>query len=818
MRICPPACETASPHSPRRVSGRATGRAHDRRRLRQALMALAAVVVVAAGAHAEHTRWWRQNSFEDLDKGTASGVALRSDGKLFLAPRFSQFADANLAYLLALRADSKGNLFAAGGSSATVLRLDPSGKAVPVFESTELAVQALAVDSNDNLYAATSPDGKVYKITPAGQSSVFFDPKSKYIWDLVFDRDGTLYVATGDSGQIFAVEPGGRGRLFYSGDESHIRALAVDTAGNLLAGTEPRGLVLRISRADSRPPQRETRGATRPVPDAAGSNAGRAFVLYETERKEVTALALDPAGNLYVAAVGDKAPAAPRTPGGPGQPPASGGGFTITLGPSIGAPPGGLAQSTPLNPFPPLSSSSVYRIAPDGTPSELWESREDVVYSLGLLPSGKLLLGTGNQGVVLQLEEGRMFSQLARTASGQVTAFAMAPGGKLFLVAANPGKIFSLGPEIEPEGTFESQPYDARNFSRWGRIEWWSPGLTAAGTGGPAPIEFLARSGNTSDPGNNWSPWTGPYTNPDAAVLQCPPARFVQWKAVLRARAGSPPPELDWVSVAYLPKNVPPEVTAIAIQTPGVRAQGITMPAASGAQSSTPLRMPQPTSASNPFSTSPGNAFVSSSGAPRMDVPPQGFAQKGFQSVLWAAEDANEDSLEFAVYFRSETETAWKLLKDKIDARFYSWDTTTMPDGAYYLKIVATDAPGNPAGEELISERLSDRFEVDNTPPVISQLAVQPPARGSSSAAAVQVQFQAADSGSAITRAQYSIDAGEWILVFPADGLSDSMRERYDFRIERLNPGEHTITVRVYDQLENIATSQTTVQTAAGGN
>ena len=80
-------------------------------RLKPVLFFVAGVLLAASPALAEHTRWWRQSSFEEFDKGTAKGVALRSDGKLFLAPRFAQFADANLAYLLALRADSKGNLY-----------------------------------------------------------------------------------------------------------------------------------------------------------------------------------------------------------------------------------------------------------------------------------------------------------------------------------------------------------------------------------------------------------------------------------------------------------------------------------------------------------------------------------------------------------------------------------------------------------------------------------------------------------------------------------------------------------------------------------
>src|ERR1700681_1173745 len=88
------------------------------------ILFLAAAIALATPALAEHTRWWRQTSFEEFDKGTAKGVALRSDGKVILAPRFAEFADANLAYLLAIRTDSKGNLFAAGGSNAKVVRVD----------------------------------------------------------------------------------------------------------------------------------------------------------------------------------------------------------------------------------------------------------------------------------------------------------------------------------------------------------------------------------------------------------------------------------------------------------------------------------------------------------------------------------------------------------------------------------------------------------------------------------------------------------------------------------------------------------------------
>ncbi len=347
------------------------------------ILLAALALAAAAPALAEHTRWWRQTTFEELDKGTAKGVALRSDGKMFLAPRFAEFTDANLAYLLQIRADSKGNLYAAGGSNAKVLRIDASGKSTSVFESSELAAQALALDAAGNLFVGTSPDGKVYKVTPTGQSSVFFDPKTKYIWDLAVDKDGTVYVATGDTGKIFSVAPDGKGDVFYSSDETHIRSLALDAGGNVLAGTEPNGRVLRI-------------------PKTAKNR--HAFVLYETSKKEITALLQAASGDLYVAAVGEKTPPVPGQPRSLAADAAAASNFVISLGPAGGAP-GVITQSQPFpfSPLPTVNASSVYRIAADGSPEELWSTRDDVVYSMGLLPDGKLLLGTGNDGTVLEL-------------------------------------------------------------------------------------------------------------------------------------------------------------------------------------------------------------------------------------------------------------------------------------------------------------------------------------------------------------------------------------------------------------------------------
>jgi outer membrane protein assembly factor BamB len=754
----------------------------------------------ASSLHAEHTRRWLQTTYEEFLKGTAHGVAVRSDGRLELAPKFTLLADADASYLWSLRVDPKGALYAAGGSPAKVFRFDNGGKPTNVFESTDLVAQSIAFDAKGALYVATSPDGKVYRVSASGEKSVFFEPKTKYIWDIAFGADGVLYVATGDKGQIFAVTPDGKGQLWYASDEAHIRVLAFDANKNLLAGTEPNGRVLRISRPDGKSPSREKESS---------AATAEGFVLYETSKREVTSLAVAPDGAIYVAAIGEKQ----RTTSTPSTTivtsPQGTTTFTSSPGGATGTVSGQIQPSTPFVAFPPVLSSSIYRLSPEGAPDELWTSRDDVVYSLGFASDGRVLVGTGNNGALLAIDGHGVFAQLAKAGSAQITGIARNATGKVFLCTANPGKVFSVGPEYEPEGTFESRSFDAQLFSQWGRLDWWGPPPTAASgaksasaASGEQSLEFFVRSGNTEDPGKEWSRWFGPYSKRGSAV-EAPPARFFQWKAVIHD--GRPGDGINWVSLAYLPRNVAPVIDAIVLQEPGVRAQGNTI-ISTGQAPSVALKIP-------PTPNTP-NVFIAQTTTPaRFEQPPQGFREKGYQSVLWSAHDDNDDDLHFSVYYRGENEREWKLLKDKLDQKFYSWDTTTLPDGAYYLKIVATDALSNPPALALKTERESERFEVDNTPPVIEHLEAAPSAsRGSSpTVSSIIVKFTVRDSTSSIERAQYSVDGGEWTLLGPTGNVSDSPAESYEFALSELVPGEHTIAVRAYDRFENVGSAKTTI-------
>src|ERR1041385_6360667 len=85
---------------------------------------LAAAGVLVAG----QTRTWSQGDFSDYDKAILKNLSLRSDGRLSLAPKSREVFDTGSPFLWALAQDSKGNLYAGGGTNANLYRVGTDGK------------------------------------------------------------------------------------------------------------------------------------------------------------------------------------------------------------------------------------------------------------------------------------------------------------------------------------------------------------------------------------------------------------------------------------------------------------------------------------------------------------------------------------------------------------------------------------------------------------------------------------------------------------------------------------------------------------------
>jgi sugar lactone lactonase YvrE len=719
----------------------------------------ALALCASAALFASQTRIWSQGDYADFEKGAIKNLSVRSDGLLSLAPQSRELMDTSSAYLWALVQDSKGNLYAGGGPGAKLFRIPPDGKGKMLADLDALGIQAMAVDSRDRVYAATSPDGKIYRIAGNAKPEVFYDPKAKYIWSLAFDSKGDLFIATGDPGEIHRVTPDGKGKVFFKLDETHVRSMAVDASDNLIVGTDPGGLVMRISAQ------------------------GQGFVLYQMSKPEVTAVAVGRDGAIYAAAVGTKsASTAASSPAPVAAPPA-----TVVVNTPGAAAPAGARPAPP----PPASigtpagvsgGSEVYRIETSGNPMKVWSNSQDVIYAIAFDSQGRAVLGAGNHGNAYRIESPTSYTALLTMPATQITAFQKGRDGQLYAATGNVGKVYQIGPGLEHEGTIESDVFDSSMYSLWGRIS-----FEAHLNGGRVALQ--TRSGNLDQPQNNWSPWSDQVVTPKGGRIVSPAARFVQWKATLTADNSARGPELESVDVAYLAKNVAPLVEDVEITPANYKFPTPVAPLVS-------LTGPSPTMTLPPL----GKRNTSTPYTPDGSSPTLTFT-KGYIGARWLASDPNGDSLVYKVEIRGDKETEWKLLKDKVAEKYISWDSTAFPDGDYRLRITAADSPENPPADVLTGNFESDPFTIDNTPPKITALTA------TRNGSKLEIRWHAADALSNVTKAEYSLDGGDWTVAAPVTKLSDSPELDYLLTLDAA-PGEHTVAVRVLDEYENLGTEK----------
>jgi hypothetical protein len=774
-----------------------------------AFAALAAALVflfATPPAFAQETHLWSQSRIDEFEKGTPQGVAVTSDGHLREGPGLTEVLTTPSTFVWSVAAGKNGESYVGTASPATVLRVDKDGKPFTLFETKDVSVQALRLEG-DYLYAATLPSGKVYQLkadatTKQDESTatVVFDMskleeekssavkpqeksadrkadeqkdaaradgKSHYIWDMLFDAKGRLYIATGGPGAIYRVwvesSPTGKPGVFFKSDEAHIRCLAWDGKGNLLAGSDGSGLVYRID------------------------GDGKGYVLFEAPRREITSLAVGANGTIYAASVGDKShnplPPLPVQ----GQASAT---ITITV-----VQPGSLQAANTSTSVP--EGSEIYALSEGQAPRRVWVGKDEVVYALATQKDGLLAL-TGNRGHIFRIANDGSYADVAHLDAQQGLSLTAVPDttntgsivigtGNILIGTGNTGKLVRLGALETHE--YASDVLDAGALARFGRIE-VEPGSTG--------FELLTRSGNVEQPVRGWSDW---QPLKDGAVAS-PPGRFFEWKAVLHSGA-----TLGSVGVNYLPVNAAPVVDDLVVVT-GARINPQTL-----AQNQ-PGGVPPTVNIAFPSASQGAITFDAGAGS----APVQAIKDRAAITVRWAAHDDNGDDLVYSLYLKGDSETVWRLLKDQITDKAYSFDSTLIPDGGYQVKVVASDSPSHTPADALTGDKISERFEVDTTPPVVSGLKAALEmkemncGKGLPCGPGPHVTFDAEDAFSPIAHAEYSLDAGPWQFVDPVGELSDSKREHYDFYVPTKpledKPGEHLITVRVYDRHDNVGVAK----------
>ncbi|HYV18553.1 MAG TPA: hypothetical protein VFC25_05950 [Verrucomicrobiae bacterium] len=743
--------------------------------LRRAAAALL-VLATSAGlpALAVSPILWTVETLDEFEQGKPDGIAVGAPGELTLSPALiglnvPALEQSSEPFLWSVAVDSKGTVYAGGGRNGTVYRIPKGGTGSAWYETGELAVRALAVDRGDTVYAATLPEGRIVRITGEGKGETWYQPEDRYIWDLALGPKGELYAATGERGIIYKVTGSGKAEVFFDSPEFHIVSLAVDAQGNVLAGSDGKGLLYRIT------PQ------------------GKASVLYDSPLREIAAVAVDPKGSIYAAALGSEGETPPlpllipqttpqvreQVPAGlPGQPPVPVPGISEEPTARVTV----TTVSASLSPGGPPARSEVYRVDPDGTVVTLWSSPNEVAYALAIDAAGRPVIGTGEPGRLRVLTGPQQSTQIARLPSSQVTAIAVA-GRELVVAASNIGRLYRLDPSQADSGAYLSAPQDAVTVARWGRIGW------RATTPASSKVEISTRTGNSAAPDDTWSDWSTPYASADGSAIASPAGRYLQWRARLERKAGSDGPTLSSVSVTYVQSNLPPVMRHLELLRPGV----VRERSGSGIPEADPDSL-----AYTGFRTAP------SPGRSEGGADGKKIYQRGMRALEWESDDPNGDTLAYDLWFRGDGESAWKPLVRGLRETSFAFESMSLPDGLYRIRVDATDSPSNPGDQARTASLTTEAFLVDNTPPLV-QVSVR---KGSKGTATLEVN--ANDTFGPVARADVSVDAARFTPLAAADGASDSRAETYTQALEGLRPGEHTVIVRVIDLLGNVGSGKTT--------
>jgi hypothetical protein len=608
---------------------------------------------------------------------------------------------------------------------------------LPIGDAT--SIWSALTEKDGSVLLGTGNTGKVFRVA-GGQILPYAETGQLAVTSLVSGFGGAVFGATIPNGRIVRLDARGATPFVDLEGTDHVWALVFDAKQNVLfAATGPHGKLFRI--------------------DAAGHPQ----VYFDSGEPHLVSLALGPDGALYAGSSGKGLLFRVTAPGRasvvfdfPGEEVKA-----IAFGPKgvlyaasneYGELPEipkrtGAGQS-PASPVgaarPKPGKGTLTRFDETGRPERLLRREDTHFVSLAVGDDGRPYVGTGVEGRVYSVDDAHTTMLVADTDERQIGAI-VAAGGKRFIAGSDPPVFHEIRGTGGTESVWTSKVLDASARARFGRLSWRASGN----------LEISTRTGNTQSPDKTWSEWSQPLVQP--GKVQSPPARFAQ----IRARfSRDPNAVLSQIMLPFVTDNLRAVVTSVDAQ---------------------------------PRNTTPAvkdGAVPSSGGEPER--------HSNVIKLSWKVDNPDNDSLRYRLAYRFDGQNVFRDITrpdEWLTRTEYEWDTASLPEGPYHVRVEATDELVNPPDRAFRHTLESAVVVVDNTPPVFRTLTVD----------GRRIRGEVVDGVGPVARIDVAVDGRtEWHPFLPADGVFDEPAEAFDFDVSMLvGKGTHLLSVRAFDEAGN---------------